>query len=457
MNRLIIFPKTFVNGFKYYLHLPKADKFRFPTYSCLISRQRWSQSSSVFLSNPVATQACGQSSGLSTSLNSTPTKKSSKERKLINEAPKAIETFTCISFYHFVDINPGLISTFIPLIKSKISELNPLIRGTLLIATEGINAAFVLPRNQISAFQELLFEIDPIIFDGKSVSYNIGKNIEIPLFESVNKPPTMEDARRLLVGNLRNHSTPYQYFKPPSKEIIEARYDKIFRLHNAKKAEYYRSFFPFKKLLVKQKKQILTDGLFVPEVGSSSSVVNWKNAGDEVSPEAWHKEIMEKVVSIQKDAVGSKETPLILGKLKPSDVSASPELISKYCFPDCRNKYESDIGTCANAIPLNTTNFSETWEVLDQLLKDVPKDQRLLTFCTGGIRCVKVNAYLKEKLGYNNIGRLEKGIIAYESWLEQQKTDKNDVSVRTIPSIFVGENFLFDRRRILSSDVDMEG
>jgi hypothetical protein len=333
MNRITIIPKIFINGFKNNIILPKTNKFRAQPYSCLISRNKWSRTSSIFLANPVLTQASGQTSGLSTSVKATPTKRSPRARKPINEMPKAIETFTCISFYHFVEINPGLISTLIPQIKSKIDDLNPLIRGTLLIATEGINAAFVLPKNQISTFQELLFQIDPIIFDGKSVSYNIGKTIEIPLFESVNKPPTMEDALRLLVGNLRNHSISNQYFKHPSQEIIKARYEKILRVHNLKKAEHYRSFFPFKKLLVKHKKQILTDGLFVPEVGSSISVVNWKNAGDEVPPEAWHKEITEKVVNNQKDSVVSKDTPLILGKFIYSDLCMPPELISIMLLP----------------------------------------------------------------------------------------------------------------------------
>jgi hypothetical protein len=62
--------------------------------------------------------------------------------------------------------------------------------------------------------------------------------------------------------------------------------------------------------------------------------------------------------------------------------------------------------------------FSDTWPILAQLLSSTPKNAPILTYCTGGIRCVKVNAYLKQKLGFSNVGRLQKGIIAYEEWLD---------------------------------------
>jgi predicted sulfurtransferase len=112
---------------------------------------------------------------------------------------------------------------------------------------------------------------------------------------------------------------------------------------------------------------------------------------------------------------------------------------------------------------LNTSSFRETWERLDHLVADLPKDQRILTFCTGGIRCVKVNAYLKQKLGFENIGRLEKGIIAYEKWIEEsppRDSDNDNVTALASSSnninsqresLWNGQNFLFDRRRIFQN------
>ena len=58
---------------------------------------------------------------------------------------------------------------------------------------------------------------------------------------------------------------------------------------------------------------------------------------------------------------------------------------------DCRNSYESEVGLFEGAVPLNTTFFRESWPVLEEVLKNTPKDAPILTYCTGGIRCVKVS------------------------------------------------------------------
>lgn len=42
------------------------------------------------------------------------------------------------------------------------------------------------------------------------------------------------------------------------------------------------------------------------------------------------------------------------------------------------------------AEPLNTSYFRESWDVLKDRLRDVPKETKILTYCTGGIRCIKV-------------------------------------------------------------------
>ena len=145
-----------------------------------------------------------------------------------------------------------------------------------------------------------------------------------------------------------------------------------------------------------------------------------------------------------------------------------------HTYIDCRNQYESEMGTFKGAIPLSTRKFGETWSVLESVLRDVPTDRRILTFCTGGIRCVKVNAYLQQKLGFTNVGRLEKGIIAYERWLQQNRQQEKETGIMmdVSPSgcdatfdltkarsdtevnlmgdgnFFKGVNYLFDQRRL---------
>lgn len=85
---------------------------------------------------------------------------------------------------------------------------------------------------------------------------------------------------------------------------------------------------------------------------------------------------------------------------------------------------------------------------------------------------MKVNAYLKQRLGFENIGRLEKGIIAYENYIDAINNDVNNTGITAPvveassssednnnnkePSLFAGKNFLFDRRRLLEDEQLME-
>ena len=90
------------------------------------------------------------------------------------------------------------------------------------------------------------------------------------------------------------------------------------------------------------------------------------------------------------------------------------------------------------AEPLGTATFAESWEVLRRRLDGVDKDTPVLTYCTGGIRCVKTNAYIKQQLGFTRTYRLEDGIIGYNRHLRDNPGEG---------SVWRGENFVFDRRR----------
>jgi UPF0176 protein len=129
---------------------------------------------------------------------------------------------------------------------------------------------------------------------------------------------------------------------------------------------------------------------------------------------------------------------------------------------DCRNKFESEVGRFDRAIPLNTTTFRESWDVLSNLLKDRPKDTPIMTYCTGGIRCVKINAFIEQELGFKNVARLKGGIINYVQRLRdlnestQKKMGLSDSTNATSPapnseglvpnSKFRGMNYVFDER-----------
>ena len=79
---------------------------------------------------------------------------------------------------------------------------------------------------------------------------------------------------------------------------------------------------------------------------------------------------------------------------------------------------------------------SQGLDVLRARLKDVPRDQPIMTFCTGGIRCVKTNAFLEQELGFTQTYRLRDGIHGYNRFvLDADAASK-----------WQGENFVFYER-----------
>jgi len=188
---------------------------------------------------------------------------------------------------------------------------------------------------------------------------------------------------------------------------------------------------PFKNLHVRVRDQIVADGF--------KDSLDWEKSGKEMPPLKWHEELNN-----------------------PNNIVL-----------DCRNSYESDVGIFDGAIPLNTTFFRESWDALDEILKDKPKNTPIMTYCTGGIRCVKINAYLEQKLGFNNVHRLQGGIISYARALQAQddSDSENYDGVEMInpsklePSLhlkrdvteskFKGMNYVFDERMGARITTDM--
>jgi UPF0176 protein len=101
---------------------------------------------------------------------------------------------------------------------------------------------------------------------------------------------------------------------------------------------------------------------------------------------------------------------------------------------DMRNHYESEIGHFENAICPDVDTFREELPLVADMLKD-KKDQKILMYCTGGIRCEKASAYLKHK-GFTDVNQLHGGIIEYARQVKEQN----------LPVKFKGKNFVFDER-----------
>ena len=101
---------------------------------------------------------------------------------------------------------------------------------------------------------------------------------------------------------------------------------------------------------------------------------------------------------------------------------------------DMRNYYESEIGHFKGAICPEADTFREEIDLVTDMLSD-KKDQKILLYCTGGIRCEKASAYLKHH-GFTDVNQLHGGILEYARQIRQLNLESN----------FIGKNFVFDER-----------
>ena len=78
---------------------------------------------------------------------------------------------------------------------------------------------------------------------------------------------------------------------------------------------------------------------------------------------------------------------------------------------DTRNDYESAIGSFEGAIHPNTESFRDFPAYAEENL-DPKKHRKVAMFCTGGIRCEKSTAYLRQR-GFDQVYHLKGGILKY--------------------------------------------
>ncbi|MDR4886829.1 rhodanese-related sulfurtransferase [Fredinandcohnia sp. QZ13] len=78
---------------------------------------------------------------------------------------------------------------------------------------------------------------------------------------------------------------------------------------------------------------------------------------------------------------------------------------------DARNTYEYDLGHFRGAIRPDIETFRELPKWVEENLSEY-KDKKILTYCTGGIRCEKFSGFLVKE-GFKDVSQLEGGIITY--------------------------------------------
>lgn len=161
--------------------------------------------------------------------------------------------------------------------------------------------------------------------------------------------------------------------------------------------ESYDDFCPFYRSKVKLKKEIVTMGV--------EGIDPNRKVGTHIPPAEWN------------------------------ELISDPEVL----LIDTRNDYEVEIGTFKNALNPNTTTFREFPDYVRSNL-DPARHKKIAMFCTGGIRCEKSTAYLKES-GFEEVYHLQGGILKY---LEEIPVEE---------SLWQGECFVFDNRVSVNHDL----
>ena len=147
---------------------------------------------------------------------------------------------------------------------------------------------------------------------------------------------------------------------------------------------------PFQRLKVRLKTEIVRLGM--PEINPNNQV------GTYVEPEDWN------------------------------DLIQSPDVITI----DTRNDYEIAIGSFEGAVDPKTSAFREIADWVTENL-DPAENKKIAMFCTGGIRCEKSTALLRQK-GFSEVYHLRGGILKYLEVMPEEK------------SLWHGDCFVFDDR-----------
>ncbi len=98
-------------------------------------------------------------------------------------------------------------------------------------------------------------------------------------------------------------------------------------------------------------------------------------------------------------------------KLPPAQLKKWLDAARPVTLLDVRNNYEFALGTFAGAEPIGIDHFRQFPAAADRLPKE-RRDETIVTFCTGGIRCEKAAPYLVRR-GFRNVWQLDGGILKY--------------------------------------------
>ena len=180
------------------------------------------------------------------------------------------------------------------------------------------------------------------------------------------------------------------------------------------------------------------------------NLLAWLNADSRLNPistkESLHEEqpfyrtkvkLKKEIVTMGVEGIDPRQT--VGTYVKPQQWNAlisDPEVF----VVDTRNDYEIEIGTFKHAVDPNTKTFREFPQYVKENM-DPAKHKKVAMFCTGGIRCEKSTAYMKEQ-GFEEVYHLEGGILQYLEDVPKEDT------------LWKGDCFVFDNRVAVNHDLE---
>lgn len=150
--------------------------------------------------------------------------------------------------------------------------------------------------------------------------------------------------------------------------------------------------------------------------GFKDTVFKWSDGGREHFPRMSVKTRRELVGFKNSDDEFEVNEHGVVGggtHLKPHEVH---EMVERYgedvVFFDGRNAHEAKIGKFKNAVVPNTSTSRDFIRELESDKYDDIKDKKIITYCTGGVRCEVISAMMKKR-GFNDVYQIDGGIVKY--------------------------------------------
>jgi UPF0176 protein len=109
----------------------------------------------------------------------------------------------------------------------------------------------------------------------------------------------------------------------------------------------------------------------------------------------------------------------------------------KFYIVDMRNDYEFKVGHFKDSILPTMSNFRDLPKIISEI--EHLKNEKVVTVCTGGVRCEKASGYLVKK-GFKDVSQLYGGIVTY-----MEKYPNQD---------FRGKLYVFDDRVVMGFNTD---